>query len=351
MIQIQFNAFGWMEPLQMWPVGDGSYEFTVFSPLNFSDKLNYRFCRSLICGTLDEDSNTESVTSFLATTEPQVFTSTNVKWSNIQVFTDPTVVSTETIDLNSDQYFSAIEFTDSFRATWMPYYSPALDVMKGLNANSVIIPYSWTFQSENPAWLTPNLARNPTIKDMQQIAILASEKGFKVYLHPTIQFSTSADDFWNTFGETKPDWETWFESISHFYQQTSLLAQQIQADGLIIGDEQLSPVMVESDALISLAGNYQTDSIDSWNGIFEKLRETSQVPLYLALKFDDLAKLQTLDFTSIDGLYLLDLGRISVEPAEATQYAEIIGRNLDEIVLPLLAGAVAVVEFATVIRR
>jgi hypothetical protein len=338
-IQIQFNAFGWMDPLQMWPVGNGTYEFTLFSPLNFSDSIKYRFCRSSICGTIDPNTSSEYIGSFKATTEPQVLTTPNVLWNHFVVTVVPTVVSTESSDPKSSNYLTAIEFSDSFRVSWLPYYPAALDAVKALNANTIILPFTWTFQSANPVWLTPVLSHNPTVEDIKLISIAAHERGLKIFLQPKIQFSTSADDFWNEFGKTDIDWGVWFESVSNFYVQTALLAQQIDAAGIILGDEQISQIIAESESITPLAGKYPSDSMAKWNDIFKNIKNTSHLPIYLALRFDDFIHVGVADIKDIAGLYLLDLGQIPEKAEDPRQSAEIIGKKLDESLMPILTDS------------
>jgi len=335
-IQIQFNTFGWMDPLQMWPTGNGVYEFELFSPLNFSGDISYRFCRSLFCGTVAENTNSESIEAFAASTEPQILFTTNTKWIHFILPSESTVVSTEQSEPKPNKYITSIEITDSFRPAWMPYYPAALDAIKALNANTIILPYSWTFLSANPVWIAPNLARNPSVDDIKQITSTAQKKGLNVYLQPTIQFSNSSDEFWNEFGKSDEDWDVWFQSVSNLYLQSALLAKQINADGIILGDEQTSQIIAETDTITSLAGNYRSDSWGKWEEIFVKVKESSTLPLYLAMRFDDLQNSQIADFGNIEGFYLLNLGQFTENPEGTKFYAESISKKLDEIIQPLL---------------
>jgi hypothetical protein len=336
-IQIQFNAFGWMEPLQMWPSGNGSYEYQLFSPLNFTENIKYRFCRSSICGTIDSETNGENIGSFQAASEVQVLQTSGTTWKHLSVNSEPTVVSTESTSPKPEGYISSIELTDSYRSSWLPYYPSALDSIKGLNANSVILPYTWTFQSDRPVWLSPNPASDPSVSNITQISTAAHEKGLKVYLKPTIQYSTSPEEFWNEFGKTDEDWIVWFESISRFYQQSALLAKQINAQGIILGDEQISQIITESENYGLLSGGYSSNSNEMWNGIFKIVKESSQLPTFLALQYDDIFRNGKVDFNDIDGIYLLNLGNIPLEPVETRVYAEKIGSLLDETLMPIFA--------------
>ncbi|HEX7555390.1 MAG TPA: hypothetical protein VF338_02110, partial [Leptolinea sp.] len=239
-IQIQFNAYGWMDPLEMWPVGNGSFEFQLFNPLNFSSPVNYRFCRSLICGTTDPESKEEKTASFQSSSTAQTLQSAGGQWVNWVTAVDPTVVATESIQPKPGGFHTAIEISDSYRPAWLPYYSPAMDAIAGLNANTIILPITWTFQSANPVWLDLDLSQNPSIEDIRKITAEAKAKGFQVYLIAMTQYPTSSTDFWNAFSKDTTGWEQWFDAMAKFYLFSARLAQVSQADGLILGDESTS---------------------------------------------------------------------------------------------------------------
>lgn len=53
LVYIQFNLGGWTTPLPMWPLGDGHWAYKLYSPTNFADPLEYRYCLDAACTVLE----------------------------------------------------------------------------------------------------------------------------------------------------------------------------------------------------------------------------------------------------------------------------------------------------------
>ena len=53
-IYMQFNTFGWMEPIPMWPLGNNRWAYKLYSPLNILGSFSYRYCRNGQCGSADD---------------------------------------------------------------------------------------------------------------------------------------------------------------------------------------------------------------------------------------------------------------------------------------------------------
>ncbi|MEX2143732.1 MAG: carboxypeptidase regulatory-like domain-containing protein [Anaerolineales bacterium] len=55
---IQFNLGEWSTPLPMWPLGEGHWAYKLYSPTNFADPLEYRYCIDAACGLLEASPGT-----------------------------------------------------------------------------------------------------------------------------------------------------------------------------------------------------------------------------------------------------------------------------------------------------
>ena len=53
-ISIQFNPYGWTEPMPMWPRGNNQWVYQLYSPLNMLGNFEYRYCRNDQCGVADD---------------------------------------------------------------------------------------------------------------------------------------------------------------------------------------------------------------------------------------------------------------------------------------------------------
>ena len=52
---IQFNFGEWSTPLPMWPLGAGHWAYKLYSPTNFAEPLEYRYCLDAACTILEAD--------------------------------------------------------------------------------------------------------------------------------------------------------------------------------------------------------------------------------------------------------------------------------------------------------
>ncbi len=335
-IQIQFNVYGWMEPMNMWPVGDGTYKFTLFSPINFSTPVDYRFCRSHMCGMIDKETQSYIQTSFTSGDKEISIQSNGKDWANWIPLEEPTVVTTESTDARYPGFNSIVELTDSFRPGWMSYIPSTLDAITGLNANTLIIPVTHTFRSGNPVWLGSVPGRNPSITEIKDITGMAKTRGLQVYLMASVQFSTDIQDFWHSMSVNPVAWNEWFSSIMDFYQSTAILAESVQADGLVLGDEAVSSVIGKNDITSSIRNSYPDDSSAFWKNILSKTKDDFRGKTFLALSFDDYLNFDDTLFESVDGIYILNLGRVSDSESDIQSYSNEIARKLDDILGPRL---------------
>ena len=53
LVYIQFKLLDWTSPLPMWPLGNGQWTYTLYSPTNFAAALEYRYCLDAGCTVLE----------------------------------------------------------------------------------------------------------------------------------------------------------------------------------------------------------------------------------------------------------------------------------------------------------
>ncbi|HRN50346.1 MAG TPA: carboxypeptidase regulatory-like domain-containing protein [Anaerolineales bacterium] len=60
-VYLQFKLLDWATALPMWNLGDGQYAYVLYSPTNFAEPLEYRYCRDERCEQGEVDAPTRSV--------------------------------------------------------------------------------------------------------------------------------------------------------------------------------------------------------------------------------------------------------------------------------------------------
>lgn len=335
-VQIQFNVYGWMEPIDMWPQIDGSYKYTLFNPLNFSSPVDYRFCRSHMCGLQEKETNAIIASSFESGNPDIHSIASEHNWAGWQPVEEPTVVTTEETDAKHPGFNSVVEITDTFRPEWMSYLPSALDSITGLNANTLIIPVTQTFRTGNPVWLNTDPGRDPSIKDIQKMVSLAKERNLSVYLMASLRHKTISQDSWPQMSSNPVGWKEWFDSIQDFYHSVAILANSVNADGLILGDEDVSSILANSHIPNGLENSYPNDASVIWNDILRSTKSTFGKKTLLAIHYDDFQSLDKDLLDPVDGIYLLSLGRVSDSTGDIQTYSEGIARKLDDVLAPNL---------------
>ncbi len=53
-VYIQFNPYGWTEPIPMWPLGNNQWAYQLYSPLDMLGAFHYRYCRNGQCDSADD---------------------------------------------------------------------------------------------------------------------------------------------------------------------------------------------------------------------------------------------------------------------------------------------------------
>lgn len=336
LIQIQFNVYSWMEPIEMRPMGDGSYEFILFNPLNFSTSVEYRFCRSHMCGLVEKDTNSHIHTSFKSGDSNLTSVSSGQEWVGWNPIEEPTIVTTEDTEARHTGFNTVVELADTFRPGWMVYIAHTMDAIVGLNANTVIIPVTQTFRGENPVWLNTDPGRDPSARDIQTIVSLARERGLKVYLLASIKHKTSSAEFWNNAVSNPVAWKEWFDNIQDFYLSVGTLAKSVNADGLILGDEEISSIITESNNTEALRSSYPADAYAKWNDILVQTKNQFGGKTLLGIHYDDFQFFDVNLLEPVDGIYLLNLGRISDSIGSIQSYSDGVAKKLDDVLGPAL---------------
>jgi hypothetical protein len=121
-----------------------------------------------------------------------------------------------------------------------------------------------------PVWLSPKSSTDIPISEIQKVASLAHQKGLRVYLMAQTRYTLSADDFWRSFPRGQTGWDQWFESISDFYRSAALLASNIKANGLILGDESVSEVMGGSVTSADVLTSFPENGFQRWEKFLQR---------------------------------------------------------------------------------
>lgn len=306
-VSIQFNPYGWTEPVPMWPLGKGEWIYVLYNPLQLLDEVSYRFCRNDQCGIADEDSQSSGGKdrTFTPQTEPQDFNIEISKWAWWQPSSSPTTLVAPQIQARQAGFIAGVEMMPDYRPNWLPYFSAAFQSVKDMKANTVILTPTWTFTSQNPPVVEPVPGKDFLWQDLIQVAPAAKALGLDLVIFPTVDLGLNSDAWWASAQKNSDWWQSWFDRYREFLLNYADLAAQLNAKALILGDPGIRP---------SLPGEIVTGSTEStsppnanarWQQLIREIRSRYKGQLVWALTLPGNISNPPSFLNEIDVLYVL----------------------------------------------
>ncbi|MBI1793331.1 MAG: hypothetical protein HYR70_03975 [Chloroflexi bacterium] len=307
-VYIQFNPYGWTEPIPMWPLGNNKWAYKLYGPLNMLGTFRYRYCRNGQCGAADDlatagDSaaGREVATSLVA--EDIQDTVANWAWLDR---TDPTTLVGAAITARPAGFMTGVEFQSTYQPNWTYYNPQAVQNIQALGANWVIFTPSWTFKRSSPLEFGLNPGQDPFWLDSAIMVSQARGMNLNVALFPIPRFNASPNDFWKNAPRDAAWWQNWFDHYRAFAINYADLAAQSGAQALILGGDWLDPAMPGGLLADGTSSGVPADADARWKAIVAEVRQHFNGKVLWALPYTP-GKFQTslVFLQDTDGVYLL----------------------------------------------
>ncbi len=339
-VYIQFNPYGWTEPVPMWPIGGNRWIYKLYSPLSILGSFGYRYCRAGQCGSADDtatmgnSSRGRQVSTSLA---PQDIKDTVNAWAWLES-TQPGDLVGVPVNIRQNDFMAGIELQSTQHPNWITSIPQALQNIQALGSNTVILTPSWTYSDSFPLLLAPVPGKDAFWNDTNRMVTQARTLNLNVALFPTPRFTTNADDFWASAPKNGDWWQTWFDHYRAFIINFADLASQSGAQTLILGGDWIEPALpggTLADGFTS--SGVPADAETRWKAVIAEVRTHFRGKILWALPYEQEYVSTPLGFLSdIDGIYLLWSLKLSDSSnptkAELTDEA---GRLMDTNVSPL----------------
>ncbi|NPV76787.1 MAG: carboxypeptidase regulatory-like domain-containing protein [Anaerolineae bacterium] len=333
---IQFNPYGWTEPLPMIRIDDYRWQFTLFSPLHLLGSTYYRFCRNGQCESAGEigTNGTPIERKFIPSAFPQTFEDEVTAWQwPVQVTGEKvTFDASTTIAKRPSDFWAGIEFQSNYHPSWLYYSQEALSEIRNLGSNWVVLTPCWTSTSQNLPVIEPLPGRDPLWPDMVYIGQTAQELGLNIALFPQINFITSQEGWWGDNTGNLGWWRSWFDRYKIFVQNFATLANTIKAGGLILGDPKVSPTLPTTVLTHDAQPLPYQFSENEWIAIITEIRSRQpDLKLLWVIEYPLITNYSPQFLENFDGFYILWNAPLNV-PGDASTEALTtqIGTMLDE---------------------
>jgi hypothetical protein len=339
-VSIQFNPYGWTEPIPMWPLGNNQWVYTLYSPLNMLGSFEYRYCRNDQCGAADdvETAGAHYGRPVATSLTAQDLLDTVTAWTWMQAATaSPVVGVTVTPRAN---FWVGVEFQAGYDPTWQAWMPIALqNVQGGINANWVVLAPTWTYSRIVPPVFSPVPGRDPLWADTADTVGRARAGGLNVALFPSARFPVAYNQWWNSASRDADWWNTWFERYTAFAVYHADMATRTGAQALILGGEWTSPALPGGTLPNGGSSGVPADADARWAAVIAAVRQHYAGPVFWALPYTGTQPNVPAFVSTLDGVYVLWNAPLSASaaPTAADMQAEA-GRLLDAHIQPLSAS-------------
>ncbi len=339
-IYIQFNPYGWTEPVPMWPIGNNRWVYKLYSPLSILGDFGYRYCRAGQCGSADDtftmgdSTRGRQVATSLA---PQDIKDTVKSWAWLES-TQPGNLVGIPVAVRQNDFIAGVELQPTQHPNWVTSMPQAMQNIQALGSNWIVLTPTWTYDKSFPLVLAPFPGKDSFWNDTYRMVTQARASNMNVAIFPTPRFASNADDFWASAPKNGDWWQTWFDHYRAFVINFADLATQSGAQTLILGGEWIKPALPNG----TLAGSttpsgVPADAETRWKSIIAEVRTHFRGTILWALPYDHEYVDTPLGFLrDIDGVYLLWSLKLSDSSNPSTEsMADEAGRLLDTNVSPL----------------
>jgi len=339
LVYIQFNPYGWTEPVPMWPIGNNRWVYKLYSPLSILGNFGYRYCRAGQCGSADDtatmgdSSHGRQVTTSIV---PQDIQDTVKAWAWLEN-TKPGNLVGIPVNLRAQGFVAGVELQPTQHPNWATSIPQAMQNIRALGANWVVLTPTWSYTDAYPLVLAPVPGRDSFWNDTYRMVTQARAQNMSVAIFPTPRFTSTSDIFWASAPKNADWWQTWFDHYRAFVINYADLATQSGAQTLILGGDWLSPALPAGKLPDGNPSGVPADAETRWRSIITEVRSHFRGKILWALPYEQEYVDTPLGFLNdIDGIYLLWSVKLSdVSNPSKTDMANEAGRVLDTNVSPL----------------
>jgi hypothetical protein len=336
-LSIQFNPYGWTEPIQMWPRGNNQWVYELYSPLNMLGDFEYRYCRNDQCGVADDVQTRPGqlgrpVSTSLAPEDLQD-TINNWTW-----FTPSSPAAQVGLPVNtrSNGFWAGVEFLPMDDLSWQPWMGLAIQNIQSLSSNWLVLSPTWTVSRTSPLVFSQVPGVDPLWSDNNSLVSLGRASNMNVALFPQVNLPADMDTWWKTAPRTTDWWNSWYNRYIEFVDYQADLASKSNAQALILGGDWVLPALPGGVLSDGSASNVPADVESRWASVLVHVRKHFSGTILWAVTYDgkmrpipDIAK-------SLDGLYLLWHTPLSSSGPEDLYSSA--GQLLDDEIKPLQAS-------------
>ena len=337
-IYLQFKLLAWMEPIAMWRIDEHRWGYRLSSPTNFTQSIEYRFCRNAQCGdvpgiAIEEPGILHQMYSNLQESETLISSIDSWQWFFQQSV--PASVLPNAIHVRGPDFIGGIALSTNYHPSWLRYEEMALKDIREANANWIILSPTWTLTNNNPPQLSQVPGKDMLWSDLVRITELATSYGQNIAIRPKINFPTSAEAWWENSPRDFSWWQGWFEEYRTFIIHHADLAEQQNAKTIIIGGRWIQPELPGGILFDGNSSNVPDDALERWKSLIIEIRSHFSGKISWSLPISENLNSSPEFLGLVDEIYLQWNAPVgSGEKSDVVEMEITAAELLDKIVLP-----------------
>lgn len=338
-VSIQFNTFGWTEPLPMWRLGAYRWAYFLYAPVPPERLFAYRYCRNQQCGSADDAATPGRASTGRQITPggtPQTLNDVVKRWYGWDVKQAQFPAQNWSFAQRRADFVRGVEFQADYAPSWANLYPGALQHVRVGSANWVVFSPSWTFTQQNPPALGAVAGEDPLWQDVETMVAQAQRENLQVALFPQPHLPGNMMEWWAGGARDFSWWLVWFENYRAFTLHYAESAARNNLPVLILGGEWLQPALPGGVLIDGSASGVPADAEQRWRALIAAVRAVYDGELWWGLPYapQNFAPPQFLD--AVDAVYVLWSPALSSKDyaEQADLYAEAV-RLLQQDLRPL----------------
>ena len=316
---IQLKQDDWTEPLPLWPLGKGEYLYILFSPLSASEALSYRFCRNGDSQWALNEQDPDIQGEVIPGKSEQIISITINKWSLYQTLPPTTGTNNIPLPTTMGSYSRIIELSPEMDPSWQVYAPDSFATLSASGTDTVIFSPLWRVTKDTP-YIQQELGQTPFHTHLSNLLIKAENSGLHQGIYPQIEATISMRNWWSSDNRTNAWWSTFFDSYSEMIFAYAKLAQQINAEMLLLGGKAVLPAFQGGVFPNGTESNVPENIDEKWRDLIFEIKETFTGDLIwvtnLNLEMDPLP-----DFIDLFDAIYISIDSPLTEPSNATDEA------------------------------
>lgn len=275
-ISIQFDPYGWTNPIPMWPLEERRWVYVLSSPLTLMNQLSYRYCRSDQCSVADNlqpEGDFASGNTVHVSDHAQVIENVVNEWIWWNVDTeDISAELPETIE-KTGEFIKGIELQTGYHPSFNTRYAQTHEDILRTSADWIVLTPSLSVTRITPPTIQSVSGINQSWRDLIIQIQEAQEIGLKVAIRPVLQFDTSPAEFWLQAPRDFSWWVSFYDQLEAFFLNYAKIANDNHVEILVLGEDALSQSYSSSTLPDGSASGIPADAPERWESIISVIKE------------------------------------------------------------------------------